>query len=194
MLKEEKGINIPEAKLDFEPISVQDIEDICFSAGQGMDYVAQSFVRSKKDILEVRKVLKYCGGRCGVIAKIENPDGIRNIDEIIEASDGIMVARGDMGVSVPIYKVPIIQKMIIRKCLKAGKFVITATQMLESMTENRLPTRAEVSDVANAVIDGTDYVMLSAESAAGKYPVEAVTMMHQIVHFTEDYLGGKAKI
>ncbi len=194
MLKEEKGINIPEAKLDFASISIQDIEDICFSAGQGLDYVAQSFVRSKKDILEVRKVLKYCGGRCGVIAKIENPDGIRNIDEIIEASDGIMVARGDMGVSVPIYKVPIIQKMIIRDCMKADKFVITATQMLESMTENRLPTRAEVTDVANAVIDGTDYVMLSAESAAGKHPVEAVEMMHQIVRFTEDYLDGKAKI
>jgi pyruvate kinase len=194
ILKEEKGVNIPGAGLDFGPISSKDIEDISFSAGRGLDYVAQSFVRSKKDVLEVRKVLKECGGRCGVISKIENEDGIANIEEIIEASDGIMVARGDMGVSVPIYKIPIIQKSIIRDCMKANKFVITATQMLESMTEHRTPTRAEVTDVANAVIDGTDYVMLSAESAAGKYPVESVEMMRQIVKFTEDYLAGRARI
>lgn len=193
-LKEQKGVNIPGADLDFGPISQKDIEDICFAAGQDLDYVAQSFVRSRKDILEVRKVLGYCGGRCGVVAKIENEDGISDIEDIIKASDGIMIARGDMGVSVPIYKIPIIQKMIIRRCMKDEKFVITATQMLESMTENRIPTRAEVTDVANAVIDGTDYVMLSAESAAGKYPVESVEMMHQIVKFTEDYLAGRAKI
>jgi len=194
LLKEEKGVNIPGAKLEFGPISKKDVEDICFSAGHGLDYVAQSFVRSRKDVLEVRKVLKECGGGCGVISKIENEDGIKNIEDIIDVSDGIMVARGDMGVCVPIYKIPIIQKMIIRYCMKAGKLVITATQMLESMTEHRTPTRAEVTDVANAVIDGTDYVMLSAESASGKHPVEAVEMMHHIVKFTEDYLDGRAKI
>jgi pyruvate kinase len=194
LLKEQKGVNIPDAKLDFGPMSKKDIEDICFAAGHELDFVAQSFVRTKEDIADVRKVLKECGGTCKVIAKIENREGIRNIDEIIEASDGIMVARGDMGVSVPIYEIPVIQKMIIRDCMKAGKPVITATQMLESMTENRIPTRAEVTDVANAIIDGTDYVMLSAESAAGKHPVEAVDMMHKIITFTENYLAGKARI
>ncbi|MBU1932441.1 MAG: pyruvate kinase, partial [Candidatus Omnitrophica bacterium] len=123
-----------------------------------------------------------------VIAKIENQDGIRNIDEIIDVSDGIMVARGDMGVSVPIYEIPIIQKYIIRKCNRKKKFVITATQMLESMTEHIRPTRAEVTDVANAIIDGTDFVMLSAETAIGKYPSESVKMMNDIIKFTENNL------
>ena len=193
-LKEQKGVNIPGARLKFGPISRKDISDIRFSAANRFDYVAQSFVRSADDIREVRSVLKRCGSRCGVIAKIENEDGIKNIDEIIEASDGVMVARGDMGVSVPIYKIPVIQKMIIRHCNEADKFVITATQMLESMTENRRPTLAEVTDVANAIIDGSNYVMLSAESAAGKYPVEAVEMMREIIDFTEGYLDGKADI
>jgi pyruvate kinase len=193
-LKQSKGVNIPGAKLEFGPISRKDVEDICFSAGHGLDYVAQSFVRSAADVTDVRKVLQDCGSGMGVISKIENEDGINNIEEIIGASDGIMVARGDMGVSVPIYKIPIIQKVIIRDCMKAGKFVITATQMLESMTEHRTPTRAEVTDVANAVMDGTDYVMLSAESAAGKYPAESVEMMQQIVRFTEDYLAGRVRI
>jgi len=193
-LKEQKGVNIPGAKLDFGPLSGKDKEDIRFAAKHRLDFIAQSFVRSAADILDVREVLKRHGGRSGVIAKIENGDGIRNIDEIIKVSDGIMVARGDMGVSVPIYEIPVIQKMIIRHCNKAVKFVITATQMLESMTENRRPTRAEVTDVANAIFDGTTYVMLSAESAAGKYPVEAVKTMSQIIRFTEDYLDGKATI
>jgi len=193
-LKEHKGVNIPEATLRFGPISCRDIENIRFCVRHGVDYVAQSFVRTRKDIHDVRKVLLEHKGSCGVIAKIENREGINNIDDIIDASDGIMVARGDMGVSVPIYEIPIIQKMIIRKCNKARKFVITATQMLESMTENRIPTRAEVTDVANAIIDGTDYVMLSAESAAGKHPVEAVDIMNKIIRFTEDYLDGKARI
>jgi len=193
-LKERKGVNIPEAKLQFGPISQRDIENIRFCIRHGIDYVAQSFVRNKKDIRDVRKILLDHKGSCSVIAKIENREGINNIDDIIDASDGIMVARGDMGVSVPIYEIPIIQKMIIRKCNRSRKFVITATQMLESMTENRIPTRAEVTDVANAIIDGTDYVMLSAESAAGKYPVEAVDIMNKIIKFTEDYLDGKARI
>lgn len=186
LLKEHKGINIPSARLEFGGISRKDIEDAVFCNKHGVEYIAQSFVRTKNDILDVRKLLKS-GSRCQVIAKIENREGIKNIDEIIKVSDGIMIARGDMGVSLPIYEIPIIQKMIIKRCNRAGKFVITATQMLESMTENLRPTRAEVTDVANAIIDGTDFVMLSAESAVGKHPVEAVVMMNNIIKFTERY-------
>lgn len=188
LLKGNKGVNIPEARLVFGGISQKDIKDISFCNKHGVEYVAQSFVCTKKDILDVRKALGE-GSRCRVIAKIENREGIKNIDEIINASDGIMIARGDMGVSLPIYEIPVIQKIIIKKCTRAGKFVITATQMLESMTENRIPTRAEVSDVANAIIDGTNFVMLSAESAVGKYPVETVDMMNDIIKFTERYLS-----
>jgi pyruvate kinase len=187
LLKEHKGVNIPDARLAFGAISQQDKQDIQFCEKHGVDYIAQSFVRTKKDILAVRKVLG-AGSRCRVVAKIENREGIKNIDEILEVSDGIMIARGDMGVSLPIYQIPIIQKMIIKKCNLAGKFVITATQMLESMTENLRPTRAEVTDVANAIIDGTDFVMLSAESAVGKYPVQTVGMMNNIIKFTEGHL------
>ncbi|MBN2831090.1 MAG: pyruvate kinase [Candidatus Omnitrophica bacterium] len=188
LLKAHKGINIPEAKLDFGGISCKDVDDTLFCVKNNVDYIAQSFVRNKRDILDVRGVLGK-GHHCRVIAKIENREGIINIDEIIKVSDGIMIARGDMGVSLPIYEVPIIQKMIIKKCNKAGKPVITATQMLESMVENLRPTRAEVSDVANAIIDGTDFMMLSAESAVGKYPVESVSMMNNIIKFTEGYLN-----
>jgi len=149
-------------------------------------------VRSKKDIINIRKILGD-SGRSKLIAKIENRDGIRNIDEIINVSDGIMVARGDMGVSLPIYEVPMVQKMIIKKCNQKKKFVITATQMLESMTEHLRPTRAEVSDVANAILDGSDYVMLSEETAAGEHPVEAVKMMNNVIKFTETSVGMKTK-
>jgi len=187
LLKEHKGVNIPEAKLEFGGISAKDKQDIYFCEKHGVEYIAQSFVRTKKDILDVRRLLRG-GSRCRVIAKIENREGVKNIDGIIGVSDGIMIARGDMGVSLPIYEIPVIQKMIIKKCNRAGKFVITATQMLESMTENLRPTRAEVTDVANAIIDGTDFVMLSAESAVGKYPVETVAMMNDIIKFTEGYL------
>lgn len=186
VLKAHKGVNIPEAKLEFGKISQKDVNDIVFCMKNSFEYIAQSFVRTKKDILEVRDILGLNSG-CKVVAKIENREGINNIDEIIKVSDGIMIARGDMGVSMPIYEIPIIQKMIIKKCNRAGKFVITATQMLESMTENSRPTRAEVTDVANAIIDGTDFVMLSAESAVGKYPVESVIMMNNIIKFTEMY-------
>lgn len=186
LLKEHKGVNIPSARLEFGGISRKDIEDAFFCKKHGVEYIAQSFVRTKNDILDVRKLLEP-GSRCRVIAKIENREGIKNIDEIIKVSDGIMIARGDMGVALPIYEIPIIQKMIIKKCNRAGKFVITATQMLESMTENLRPTRAEVTDVANAIIDGADFVMLSAESAVGKHPVEAVVMMNDIIKFTERY-------
>lgn len=187
LLKAHKGVNIPGARLEFGGISQKDIQDILFCEKHGVEYIAQSFVRTKKDILEVREFIK-AGSSCQVIAKIECREGIKNIDEIIKVSDGIMIARGDMGVSLPIYEIPVIQKMIIKKCNRAGKFVITATQMLESMTENTSPTRAEVTDVANAIIDGTDFVMLSAESAVGKYPVEAVMMMNNTIKFTERYL------
>jgi pyruvate kinase len=187
LLKAHKGVNVPEAKLEFGPIDQKDIDDIRFCRDQGFEYLAQSFVRSREDVQVVRDILGS-GSRCQVIAKIENREGIKNIDDIIEISDGIMIARGDMGVSIPVYEIPVVQKMIIRKCNRAGKFVITATQMLESMTENPRPTRAEVTDVANAIIDGTDYVMLSAESAVGRYPVETVTLMNQIIWYTETYL------
>jgi pyruvate kinase len=140
-------------------------------------------VRSKSDISKIRELLE--DNPIQIIAKIENQDGIRNIDEIIKASDGIMIARGDMGISVPIYQIPIIQKEIIKKCNRVGKFVITATQMLESMTDNLIPTRAEVNDVANAILDGSDYLMLSAETAVGRYPAETVDMMNRIIKFTE---------
>ena len=188
ILREHKGVNIPEAKLKFGRMSRNDVEDVLFSRKHGVEYIAQSFVRNKRDMQAVQEILGRNSG-CRIIAKIENRDGIKNIDEIIAVSDGIMIARGDMGVSLPIYEVPIIQKMIIKKCNRAGKFVITATQMLESMTENRIPTRAEVTDVANAIIDGTNFVMLSAESAIGKYPVETVRMMNSIIRFTEGYLS-----
>ncbi|MCK4905230.1 pyruvate kinase [bacterium] len=187
LLKEHKGINIPGAKLQFGGISQKDIQDILFCKRHNVEYIAQSFVCTKNDILDVRNMLEK-NSRCKIIAKIESREGIKNIDEIIKVSDGVMIARGDMGVSLPIYEIPIIQKTIIEKCNRAKKFVITATQMLESMTENLRPTRAEVSDVANAIIDGTDFVMLSAESAVGKYPVQTVSMMNDIIKFTEGYL------
>lgn len=189
-LKEHKGVNIPEANLEFGPLSEKDRQDIHFCMHHKVDYIAQSFVRTKDDILDVKKYL-HRGTNIRIIAKIESKEGIKNIDSIIRMSDGIMIARGDMGVSVPIYEVPIIQKMIIKKCNRAQKPVITATQMLESMTEHRRPTRAEVTDVANAIIDGTDFVMLSAESAVGHYPLEAVTMMNNIIKFTERYLSDR---
>ena len=188
LLKGNKGVNIPQAKLEFGRISAKDKADIAFCEEQAIDYIAQSFVRSENDVKEVRALLSS-GSGIRTVAKIENSEGIKNIDSIIKASDGIMIARGDMGVSLPIYEIPVIQKVLINKCNLAGKFAITATQMLESMTENFRPTRAEVTDVANAIIDGTDFVMLSAESAVGKYPVQATSMMNDIIKFTEGYLA-----
>ena len=187
LIKERKGINMPDIKLDFKGLTAKDKENIRFCMENKIDYIAQSFVRNKDDILIIREHLKDYPYKYQIIAKIENREGIKNIDEIIKVCDGIMVARGDMGVSIPIYEVPIIQKEIIKKCNRAKKFVITATQMLESMTENRIPERAEVSDVANAILDGSDYVMLSAETAVGLYPVECVEMMNQIIKFTETH-------
>ena len=192
LIKERKGINLPGVKLDVTGLTRKDREDIHFCMEHGVDYIAQSFVRNKQDILDLRAHLRQHTHRCEVVAKIENREGIRNIDSILAVSDGIMIARGDMGISIPIYQVPFVQKRIIKKCNKAGKFAITATQMMESMTEHPIPTRAEVSDVANAILDGTDYVMLSAESAAGLYPVQCVTMMNAIIQYTEKQYSFKS--
>lgn len=186
-LAERKGINIPGGHLEFDGLSAKDREDIEFGIAHKVDYIAQSFVRDKKDVTDVRRLIKNRLPECRLISKIENRDGIRNIDRIIDASDGIMIARGDMGISIPVYEIPMVQKEIIKKCNKRKKFVITATQMLEHMVDNIMPTRAEVTDVANAILDGTDFVMLSAETASGRYPVEAVKMMNQIINFTEMY-------
>ena len=193
IVKEGKGVNIPEADLVFGGLTGRDRADLESGLADGVDFVAQSFVRDAGDMLLLDEFRKKHGLRFRLVAKIESRQGLRNLDEILEACDGVMVARGDLGVSVPIYQVPVLQKMIIEKCRAAGRFVITATQMLESMTEHPLPTRAEVSDVANAVIDGSDYVMLSAETAVGRHPVEAVGMMSRIVRFTEAYLSGSPR-
>jgi pyruvate kinase len=185
ILKERKGINIPDVDLEFEGITKKDKKDIEFGIKHGVDYIALSFVRDEHDIRQAAALIKSRLPNCRVVAKIENRQAIENIDGIIEAADGIMIARGDMGVSIPIHEVPIIQKRIIKKSNAAGKFVITATQMLEHMTEHSRPTRAEVTDVANAIIDGTDFVMLSAETAVGRFPYQSVLMMNEIIKFTE---------
>jgi len=196
ILKERKGINIPDVDLGFEGITEKDKRDIEFGIKHRVDYIALSFVRDENDIRQAAALIKPRLPVRAVreppllVAKIENRQAIENIDGIIEAADGIMIARGDMGVAIPIHEVPIIQKRIIRKSNAAGKFVITATQMLEHMTEHSRPTRAEVTDVANAIIDGTDYVMLSAETAVGYFPYQSVLMMNDIIKFTEKSMSG----
>ena len=192
-ISDHKGINVPDVNLSMPYISDADMKDLEFGAKMGFDYIAASFVRTGADVIYLRKFtqsLGWFGPR--IIAKIENAQGVENIDEILEAADGIMVARGDMGVEIPFEKIPAIQKELIKKAYNAGKNVITATQMLESMISNARPTRAEITDVANAIYDGSSAIMLSGETAAGKYPVEAVKTMSRIAETTEgaiDYIG-----
>ena len=189
VVKNKRGINVPDVKLGFDYLSEKDIDDITFGCEMDVDFIAASFCRRAQDIIDIKKLLVENGKpNIQVIAKIENNEGVDNIEDILKVADGIMVARGDLGVEVPAEDVPLIQKEIIKKCKELGKVVITATQMLESMQTNPRPTRAEVSDVANAIYDGTDAIMLSGESAAGKYPEEAVMTMTKIALKTEETL------
>ena len=189
MVSNKKGVNVPNVELSMPYISEKDYGDIVFAVENDYDFIAASFVRCADDVLAIRKILEEKGGEdIHIIAKIENMQGVQNIDEIIRCADGIMVARGDLGVEIPAEEVPYLQKTIIQKCNDNFKPVITATQMLDSMMRNPRPTRAEVTDVANAVYDGTDAVMLSGETAQGKYPLEALQMMVHIVENTEEHL------
>ena len=184
-MKNHKGVNVPGVRLNMPYMSQQDRDDLLFGAEQGFDYVAASFVRSAADVRELRHVLDQAGSRMRIIAKIENQEGVSNLPEILDAADGIMVARGDMGVEIDFAEIPLIQKNMIARCVACGKPVITATQMLDSMMENPRPTRAEITDVANAIYDGTSAIMLSGETAAGRYPVESVKTMDAIARRTE---------
>jgi pyruvate kinase len=189
VLGEKKGVNVPNVPTRLPAITEKDKEDIRFGVEQDMDFIAASFVRNAECILEIKKFLAECNAPyTPIIAKIENAEGIKNIDEIIRCADGIMVARGDLGVEIPAEELPHLQKMIVQKCNDHYKPVIIATQMLDSMMRNPRPTRAEVTDVANAVYDGTDAVMLSGETAAGKFPIEALNMMEHIILNTEEHL------
>lgn len=199
-LSNHKSINIPNVEIPMPYLNDVDKSDLLFGIEHNVEYIAASFVRCADDLKKLRKFLKYNGGQdIKIISKIENGQGINNFDEILELSDGIMVARGDMGVEINFEKIPAIQKMMIEKCNREGKIVVTATQMLESMTENPRPTRAEVSDVANAIYDGTTVIMLSGESAAGRHPVEAVRTMANIavnaentINYYEKYVDSSA--
>lgn len=185
VLKNRKGVNLPGMRISQRPFTEKDMRDLELGLKMAVDYVAISFVRNARDIAVIKDWAQKKGGRMQVIAKIEKPEALLNIDEIFEVSDGIMIARGDLGVEVAPEEVPLIQKALIKKANNKGKIVITATQMLESMKENLRPTRAEATDVANAVIDGTDALMLSAETASGEYPIEALMMMDRIIRHTE---------
>ncbi|MFD3448109.1 pyruvate kinase [Microbacteriaceae bacterium 4G12] len=189
IIKNNKGVNVPNVKIRLPGVTEKDIKDIIFGIEQGVDYIAASFVRKAEDVLEVKHILsEHNSMHIHVIPKIENQEGIDNIDSILEVADGVMVARGDMGIEVAVEEVPLIQKTIIKKCNATGKPVITATQMLDSMQRNPRPTRAEASDVANAIFDGTDAIMLSGETAAGLYPTQAVETMHRIAMRVEQSL------
>lgn len=188
-IKSKKGVNIPGVDISLPGITEKDANDILFGIEQGIDFVAASFVRKASDVLEIRQLLERNNAtHIQIISKIENQQGIDNLDEILEVSDGLMVARGDLGVEIPAEDVPLAQKKMIEKCNRVGKPVITATQMLDSMQRNPRPTRAEASDVANAIFDGTDAIMLSGETAAGRYPVESVLTMSRIAEKAESAL------
>ncbi len=187
-LGEKKGVNVPGVRINMPFLSPKDREDINFGIDQEVDFIAASFVRSAEDVLEIRRILEERGANIDIIAKIESQGGVDNLEEIIKVADGVMVARGDLGVEIPAEEVPLVQKRVIDKCNYSGKVVIIATQMLDSMIVNPRPTRAEVSDVANAIFDGADAIMLSGETAAGKYPVEVVETMARIAKRAEDVL------
>ncbi len=190
IIKNKKGVNVPDVKLNLPSLTDQDVKDIIFGIKHDIDFIAASFMRKADDVIDIRKLLEANNAESiQIISKIENRQGVDNIDEIIKVSDGIMVARGDLGVEIPAEEVPLAQKMMIEKCNYAGKPVITATQMLDSMMRNPRPTRAEVSDVATAIFDGTDAIMLSGETAAGKYPVESVRTMAEIAVKIESSLN-----
>ena len=188
-IKSNKGVNIPNKSLDIPSLSLKDVEAVKFALENDFSYIALSFVRSKKDIDNLRKIIGKSD--IGIIAKIENHEGLENIDEIIDCTDGVMIARGDLGVEIDEERIPIIQKDICKKCNENGKIAIVATQMLESMTENKFPTRAEISDVANAILDGADAVMLSGETAIGKYPNESVEVMNKVALEVENDIKNK---
>ncbi|MHB8338661.1 MAG: pyruvate kinase, partial [Ignavibacteriaceae bacterium] len=187
-LRPRKGMNLPGMVLSTPSVTKKDFDDLEFALKHRIDYIALSFVRSAKDIIEIKEWLKERDSLVPVIAKIEKREAVDNFDEILNVADGIMVARGDLGVEIPAQEVPMIQKRIIKRCNTVGKLVITATQMLDSMIHNPIPTRAEASDVANAVLDGTDTVMLSGETSVGKYPLQAVKIMSDIAINAEQYL------
>jgi len=184
-LTSQKGVNLPGVATSLPAVTHQDVEDIMFGISAGVDFIAASFIRRAQDVLEIRRIIEENNGKQHIIAKIENAQGVTNLADIVSVSDGVMVARGDLGVEIAVEEVPLVQKDIIRRCNLAGKPVVTATQMLESMIHNPRPTRAEASDVANAILDGTDAIMLSGETAAGKYPVQAVRTMDRIARRTE---------
>ena len=191
-MKNKKGVNVPGVSVNLPGITEKDANDIVFGIEQGVDFIAASFVRRATDVLEIHQLLEdHNAGDIQIIPKIENQEGVDNIDEMLEVSDGLMVARGDLGVEIPAEEVPLVQKALIKKCNALGKPVITATQMLDSMQRNPRPTRAEASDVANAIFDGTDAIMLSGETAAGTYPTEAVQTMHNIASRAETALDYK---
>lgn len=190
-LGEKKGVNVPGVRINMPFLSPKDVSDIQFGIEKGVDFIAASFVRCAEDVLEIRRIVEGRGADIEIIAKIESQGGVDNLEDIIKVADGVMVARGDLGVEIPAEEVPLVQKKVIDKCNYTGKVVIIATQMLDSMIVNPRPTRAEVSDVANAIFDGADAIMLSGESAAGKYPVEAVETMARIAKRAEESLPYK---
>jgi len=188
-LSSRKGLNLPSTKVSLPSLSEKDLQDLDFALNQNVDWIGLSFVRNAADVVALKEIIRKSGKHTKVVAKIEKPEAVDQIDEIIEVTDAVMVARGDLGVELPLQNIPLVQKMIVQKCLSAARPVIVATQMMESMITNVTPTRAEVTDVANAVLDGADAVMLSGETSVGKYPVEAIRIMHSIITEAEKFSG-----